>query len=184
MATQKRRTELIKQRRSRRGALTRVLNTLKTVIDQGQDTDSKTVRELLGKGDEGFAAVEAIHQELVDTAEDEEASKLEAWMEEVHKSFWEIKMLAKRYLHSKGENSMDLKSKEVPSSDGTGSGSTNQFSEIKLALELPKAGVKEFKGDPIDFYMLTSNFETNVATKLSNNPTFAICNTNVQRQST
>ncbi|KAJ8021386.1 hypothetical protein HOLleu_38564 [Holothuria leucospilota] len=41
------------------------------------------------------------------------------------------------------------------------------FNELKLALELPKAEIAEFNGDPVDYWSFISNFEINVASKLS-----------------
>ncbi|XP_071827004.1 uncharacterized protein [Apostichopus japonicus] len=41
------------------------------------------------------------------------------------------------------------------------------FNELKLALELPKAEVFEFNGDPTDYWYFITNFEVNVASKLS-----------------
>ena len=42
---------------------------------------------------------------------------------------------------------------------------------LKLALELPKAEIKEFHGDPLSYWEFISNFTTNVAAKLSNDST-------------
>ncbi|KAJ8042176.1 hypothetical protein HOLleu_13173 [Holothuria leucospilota] len=82
--------------------MTRLLNTLKTVIE-GEDPNSDTVEELLSKSQEGFTAIEAIHEELMNTAEDEEVESLEAWMEECHTSFWKVRSSANKYLASKSE---------------------------------------------------------------------------------
>ncbi|KAJ8017951.1 hypothetical protein HOLleu_44328 [Holothuria leucospilota] len=174
MATKEKKTELIKQRRCRKGAMTRLLNTLKTVIE-GEDPNSDTVEELLSKSQEGFTAIEAIHEELMNTAEDEEVESLEAWMEECHTSFWKVRSSANKYLASKSEgnhNSNNDVTAEISSPRSTAdSSSLKNFNEIKLALELPKAEFTEFDGNPVDFYAFLSKFETNVESKLSNNAT-------------
>ncbi|KAJ8020040.1 hypothetical protein HOLleu_41875 [Holothuria leucospilota] len=154
--------------------MTRLLNTLKTVIE-GEDPNSDTVEELPSKSQEGFTAIEAIHEELMNTAEDEEVESLEAWMEECHTSFWKVRSSANKYLASKSEgnhNSNNDVTAEISSPRSTAdSSSLKNFNEIKLALELPKAEFTEFDGNPVDFYAFLSNFETNVESKLSNNAT-------------
>ncbi|PIK43581.1 hypothetical protein BSL78_19553 [Apostichopus japonicus] len=47
----------------------------------------------------------------------------------------------------------------------------SDFNEIKLALELPKAEYAKFNGNPIEYYSFMSNFEVNIESKLTSNPT-------------
>ncbi|XP_033096690.1 uncharacterized protein LOC117100961 [Anneissia japonica] len=104
MSTQDEKTDLLRQRRTRKGALTRLLNTMMGTIEDGE-ADRDAVKELLEKSQKAFDAVEAIHNQLTDAADDEEADIFETWMDECHTAFWKARTAA----ISLAENSYDQK---------------------------------------------------------------------------
>ncbi|XP_071947929.1 uncharacterized protein [Antedon mediterranea] len=86
-------------RRNRKGALTRSLKSLEALM--AVDAENETVYERYEKSKQQWEAVEAAHQELVDTLKEDEAfEREEAWMIEAEAVFVAARVQVEKYLTS------------------------------------------------------------------------------------
>ncbi|XP_033100368.1 uncharacterized protein LOC117103861 [Anneissia japonica] len=154
-------------RRSKKALMTRSLNMLSTQLKE-DDADLEIVTELLAKSEEAFSEVEKAHQQLGELLDDDEFEIEEQWMESSQEAFWKVKNLAKKFIT---KNKPVKETTQVSNVTTTSSDSLNSLDELKLALELPKAEVLEFNGNPVNYWTFVNNFKTNVASKLSNDNT-------------
>ena len=148
-------------RRNHKGQLTRTLTALKSMCGK-EEIIPETSRELIKKSERQFEAIEAVHHTLVELLSDEEFDKEEKWMLECQEQYLEEKQRVMKVLKSieKGKPSQTT---PKPPGDIL---STN-MEGFKLALELPKAEIPRYDGDPTKFWSFMKNFEVNVAEKLS-----------------
>ena len=147
--------KLRKTRRGKKAALTRVLGLLKTKTD-----DPTTLAELIQRADRCYEEVEAAHQRLCELVNDDDFDEEDKWMEACQEDYWTVKEGVMKQKETNSDNSSIASSVD--------NDVFNQFSDLKLALELPKAHINEFNGNPVEYWSFINNFKVNVAPKVSN----------------
>ena len=165
-----RRKDLRTTRRNKKSCMTRNVNVLMSTLDD-PECDVQSVVELMEKSEEAFSEVEAVHQALCEILDDDAFAAEEEWMQKCQEAFWKARNNARKFLTKKGANKKDNVSSTNTCISSSFSSSDNvmfnQFSGLKLALELPKAHISEFTGDPVNYWSFINNFKVNVASKLS-----------------
>ncbi|PIK49227.1 Gag-Pol polyprotein [Apostichopus japonicus] len=150
-----------KVRRNHKGQLTRTLTALKSTCRK-EEVIADTIKELLQKAERQFDAIEEVHHEIVELLSDEEFEKEEKWMLECQEQFFEEKQKVLQKLKEIEKEEPTKKTTKAP-----GDTLTTSMDGFKLALELPKAEIPHYDGDPTKFWSFIKNFEVNVAEKLS-----------------
>ena len=159
-------TELDKLRNRRRGqkaALTRNLGVLQTRLgEDGVEKHKETIRELAKRADEAYEAVEETHQKMGELLDDDNFLEEEKWIQVCQADFWLVKDKVNHYLNDENKDIVNVNETSVSSVNND-----VDLTELRLALELPKAHIEEFNGDPVSYWSFMNNFKTNVAAKLS-----------------
>ncbi|XP_071944914.1 uncharacterized protein [Antedon mediterranea] len=182
---EKRKKDIKILRRNRKGQLTRITNTINVLCQKEElERDIELIQNLLKKANEVFETVERAHEQIVEmiNLEDEEQfEEAEKWMQDCQRNFLEVIHETKRVLEPpvRGtvteetdrvmveEDSENVDQGEKDGNNKVNSNDMDAMATFKLALELPKAEVIEFHGDPGNYWAFVQSFEINVASKLT-----------------
>ena len=114
--------------------------------------------------------LEEVHESLVSTIEDDkEFEEAETWMQDCQFTFTSVMKSARMQMElEKDKQSKDNLDSKTKKKDDSNSVST--INDLRLYFELPKAEIQQFSGDSGQYWFFITNFETNIASKLTNLP--------------